>query len=376
MRSAAAQTRTSNEATTMKPDTHAAPLAADSIDTADSGAEERQRPLPSPAKLRRDFPLSPTGRETVRRGRAAIADILTGRDAARLLIVCGPCSIDDVNSALVYAGRLKKLADRVADKAVLVMRTYFEKPRSVVGWKGLLYEPLDGTAWTPASGLTLARRLAARINESGLPCATEFLNPLLALYLEDLFAYGSIGSRTVESQVHRELASRLALPMGLKNGMDGDAASALNAQRSAAAAHRFFGTTLSGDPCLLESPGNPLAHVILRGGAAGPNFDACSVEQAATRATRPGLLRPVLVDCSHGNSGKDHHRQPTVAREVVRQVRAGQRGIAGIMLESYLVEGRQDAEADAARRFGQSITDSCIGWTDTEDLILEIADKR
>lgn len=329
--------------------------------------------LQPPSKLRRDIPLSENGRRTVSKTRFEIGEILSGRDADRVVVVCGPCSIDDVNSALVYAERMRRLAEEVEEKIVLVMRTYFEKPRSVVGWKGMLYDPMNGTLGSPSGGLSIARRLAVRLNESGVPCATEFLNPLLALYLEDCMAYGSIGSRTVESQIHRELASRLSLPIGLKNAMDGNCGSALNAVQSAQSPHSFFGQDLDGNPVLVESGGNQGAHVILRGGSNGPNYSEACVSEAVAQGRALGLGRPVVVDCSHGNSQKDHRRQTSVAKEVLRQLTCGQKGIAGIMLESNLVEGRQDANGAQTRRFGQSITDACIGWKDTEYLVKELA---
>ena len=326
-----------------------------------------------PSKLRRDIPLTKTGMETVKRARFEIGEILSGKDGARIVVVCGPCSIDDVNSALVYAERLARLAEEVKDKILLVMRTYFEKPRSVVGWKGMLYDSLKGSETNPSEGMTVARRLAARLNESGVACATEFLNPLLALYLEDCMAYGSIGSRTVESQIHRELASRLPLPMGMKNAMDGNLPSALNAVQSAQSPHSFFGQDLEGRPVMVETRGNAGAHIILRGGSNGPNFSEAIVRGAVSAGQRLGIRRPVVVDCSHGNSGKDHTRQPLVARDIIRQLRDGQEGLAGVMLESHLVEGRQDARNPSGRRFGQSITDACIGWKDTEQLVKEFA---
>lgn len=329
----------------------------------------------SPRKLRGDVPLSNRGREGVATFREEIGDILSGRDRKRALVVCGPCSIDDVNSALVFGDRIRRLGEEVSDKVVLVMRTYFEKPRSVVGWKGLLYDPLNDEDGGPSSGLAIARRLAVRLCESGVACATEFLNPLLALYLDDCVSYGSIGSRTVESQIHRELASRLRMPVGMKNGMDGDYRSALNAVRAAQHAHRFFGQDLEGRMAVIESRGNAGAHVILRGGSNGPNFEEKVVEAVVLEGRKLGLERPVVVDCSHGNSGKDHRRQPGVAREVIRQLAEGQGGIAGIMLESHLVEGRQEAEGVERRRFGQSITDACIGWKDTEYLVKSLAES-
>lgn len=326
-------------------------------------------------KLRRDIPLSSAALATVAKARKEISDILEGRDRSRMLVICGPCSIDDVNSALVYAERLQRLSSEVDERVMLVMRTYFEKPRSVVGWKGMLYQSADGRAESPSGGLCVARRLAVRINQSGLPCATEFLNPLLARYIDDCMAYGSIGSRTVESQIHREFASSMQMPIGMKNAMDGSVGPALNAVKSARSQHSFFGGNLRGEPCLIDSSGNNLAHVILRGGSNGPNFDEPTVDLTVEQARVLGLQRPVVVDCSHGNSRKEHRRQASVAIEAMRQFCAGQSGIGGIMLESHLIEGRQDAEGCGPRVFGQSITDSCMGWKDTEYLVKEIAGR-
>ncbi|MBC2605420.1 3-deoxy-7-phosphoheptulonate synthase [Pelagicoccus albus] len=328
--------------------------------------------IPSPFQMRQNLPLDENGQATVARARTEIGDILQGKDSERLLILCGPCSIDNVNSALVYAERFARLAEEVLDKALLVMRTYFEKPRSVVGWKGLLYDPMTEGERSPAAGIALARRLLARLTGSGVSCATEFLNPLLAPYLEDCMSYGSIGARTVESQIHRELASRLEMPIGLKNGMDGGLSSAVNAVRSAQSSHSFYSQDLHGCPALVSTQGNNGAHVILRGGSNGPNFDSKSVSNAVDAGRLLGLSRGVVVDCSHGNSGKDHRKQASVAMEVLRQKVAGQDGIAGIMLESNLVAGQQSANA-GPRVFGQSITDACIGWKDTECLVRELA---
>lgn len=326
--------------------------------------------------MRRDVPLSTEAKATVAKARREISDILYGRDRDRILVICGPCSIDDVNSAYVYAERLRKLAERVSDRVLVVMRTYFEKPRSVIGWKGLLYDSLTGNESSPTAGISLARRFAARVNDSGLPCATEFLNPLLSLYLEDAMAYGSIGARTVESQIHRELASRLEVPMGMKNGVDGALDAALNAVMSSRSKHSFFGQNLDGDACLVETGGNSRSHLILRGGSKGPNYDEESLGDAVAKGRSLGLERPVIVDCSHGNSQKDHTKQPRVAEEILRQIKAGQSGVAGLMLESHLVAGRQDLGSGQVRKFGQSITDACIGWKDTEYLILKLSQWR
>lgn len=327
--------------------------------------------LPSPRNLKSAIPRSPVAAATVKQGRQTVKRILNGSDD-RLLVVCGPCSIHDINSSLDYAKRLSRLARRVQDKVTIVMRVYFEKPRSVVGWKGLVYDPnLDGAA-APSLGLRIARRLLNRINELGLPCATEFLNPVIAPYIEDHIAYGAIGARTAESQIHRELASRLAMPIGMKNDMQGNIDTALNAIRSSNQPHSFFGSNEDGRAAILSSPGNPYAHVFLRGGYNGPNLDRDSIGSAASKLASANLKRPIMLDCSHANSGKDFRKQGPNALEAVRLLAEGQPAIAGIMLESNLVEGNQPIDSSDERTYGQSVTDSCIGWEETEAIILEI----
>ena len=331
--------------------------------------------LLSASEIRREFPMTPTARQTVYQSRKAIENVLRASDASRLMVICGPCSIHDINAAMEYATKLRKLSKEVSEKLILVMRTYFEKPRSVVGWKGLLYDPdLQGRSHK-ANGLSLSRRLLNRINEIGIPCATEFLNPLLAPYLEDGIAYGSIGSRTAESQIHRELASGLTMPIGMKNGMEGDIETAVNATKAARKPHAMFGMSQSGDPAIIETTGNPYTHVFLRGGRKGPNYDSQSLKEANNGMSDSHLKRPVMIDCSHGNSGKDHKKQAKVAREVISKFVSGHRSIAGIMLESNLFEGQQTFRAGKPHCYGQSITDSCIGWEETESLILEIAER-
>ncbi len=335
------------------------------------GAEK----LLSPLAARQEIPITLSARRNVQLARKQVQSILKGSDKERLIVVAGPCSIHDINAAMDYALKLRKLSKRVEEKLLLVMRTYFEKPRSVVGWKGLLYDPdlLGGSQ--KANGISLARRLMNRINEIGIPCATEFLNPLLAHYLEDGMTYGSIGSRTAESQIHRELASSLKLPIGMKNGMEGDVETCLNATRATRKPHAMFGIDERGQPAILETKGNPFAHVFLRGGRNGPNYHQHSVSQAIEGMAESDLQRPVMIDCSHGNSDKDHKKQAPVARSVIDQFKEGQRAIAGIMLESNLYEGQQSFRAGKPHCYGQSITDSCIGWDETENLILEIAER-
>lgn len=332
-------------------------------------------PLPSPEQLRTAIPRTRASRKTVDRSRAEIERILSGQDDQRLLVVCGPCSIHDLNASIEYAQRLAQLAKSVEDEIAIVMRTYFEKPRSVVGWKGLVYDPELAGAGAPHNGLSIARRLLACINDMGLPCATEFLNPIIALYLEDFISYGAIGSRTAESQIHRELVSKLPMPTGMKNDMQGELQSAVNAIQSANQAHSIFAIDAQGTPAIINAPGNPYAHVFLRGGRQGPNLDRQSIRSASETLASPTLKRPIMLDCSHANSGKDYRNQGSNALNATELFLDGSPEIAGIMLESNLIEGSQSFQAGGPHTYGQSITDSCIGWEETEALILGIARK-
>jgi 3-deoxy-7-phosphoheptulonate synthase len=303
-----------------------------------------------------------------------VRDVLHGRDPDRLVVIVGPCSLHDADAAREYADRLAPLAAAHADALVVVMRTSFEKPRTTVGWKGLVNDPhLDGSCDVEA-GLQLARRLLLEINGRGLPCASELLDPVTPQYIGDLVAWAAIGARTTESQTHREMASGLSMPVGFKNGTDGSLASAVNAMISAASPHSFLGISAEGMTAVIKTSGNPDRHLVLRGGGGGPNHGAEHVARAARLAAAEGAPRGVMIDCSHDNSGKDHRRQGGVCREVLAQVRAGQRAILGLMLESNLAEGRQDWVPGAPLRHGVSITDACIGWPETEALLGEIAD--
>jgi len=332
-------------------------------------------PIPSPADLKTEIPRSASAVSTIDRSRQTIRDILKGKDVHRLVVICGPCSIHDANAAYDYAQRLAKLAREVEDEMLVVMRTYFEKPRSVVGWKGLLYDPeLEGSA-AAAGGLGVARRILANITSLGLPCATEFLSPVLAAYQEDFISYGSIGARTVESQIHRELAAGLEMPVGMKNNLAGDIGSSINAVRAANRPHSVFLNDEYGRSCIAHVKGNPFAHLFLRGGHSGPNLDTASIRKASRDLNSRELRRPVMVDCSHANSGKDFRRQGSNACRVVDQFLAGNPETAGLMLESNLEAGRQNFQAGRSHAFGQSITDGCIGWSETESLIREIALK-
>jgi len=290
-----------------------------------------------------------------------------------LLVVVGPCSLHDPASALEFASRLAELAPQVTDQLLLVMRAYVEKPRTTIGWKGLLYDPqLDGSS-DMAEGLHVSRRLMLDILASGLPIATELLQPLAAGYYDDLLGWAAIGARTSESQIHRELVSGLGLPVGFKNGTDGSLGIACDAMRSAAHPHQHFGLDDLGHPALISTSGNPDTHLVLRGGHSGPNYDVRSVAQARETLLRQGLAARIMVDCSHANSGKNPLRQPAVLQSVIGQRLAGDTCLRGVMLESHLLDGCQPLTADL--RYGVSITDGCLGWRSTEQMLLDAAQR-
>ncbi len=337
-----------------------------------AGAARRSaQPLPSPAVLRQRLPLSDALAARVHADRNAIRAVLDGRDP-RLLVVVGPCSLHDPVAALEYAERLAALAPELSDQLLLVMRAYVEKPRTTIGWKGLLYDPhLDGRG-DMAEGLRLSRRLMLDILEAGLPLASELLQPMAASYFDDLLGWAAIGARTSESQIHRELVSGLDLPVGFKNGTDGSLTIACDAMRSAAHPHRHFGIDALGHPALLETHGNPDTHLVLRGGHRAPNHDAASVAQARAALAKQGIAARLVVDCSHANSGKDPLRQPAVLAEVIEQRLAGDVSLRGVMLESNLFDGCQPLSGEL--RYGVSITDGCLGWTGTERLLRETAE--
>lgn len=332
------------------------------------------RPLLPPAILIEELPLNSEGAAFVRGQREAIAKIMSGKDD-RLLVVAGPCSIHDTEAALEYARRLKELADRFADDLHVAMRVYFEKPRTVVGWKGLINDPyLDGSFQINA-GLRLARKLLLDVGKIGLPIGTEFLDTIIPQFIADLVSWASIGARTTESQVHRELASGLSMPVGFKNGTGGSIQVAIDAIRSAEYSHWFPSVTKQGVTAIFCTSGNDTGHLILRGGArTGPNYEEPQVAEAVESLRESGLPPCLMIDCSHGNSRKDYRRQPGVAAEVARQIAAGSRHICGVMLESFLVEGRQDLEPKAELTFGQSITDACISFEKTEEVFAGLAE--
>jgi 3-deoxy-7-phosphoheptulonate synthase len=333
---------------------------------------EKIRPLIPPAILMENLPITERASTTVAEGRHAIAAALRGDDD-RLVVVVGPCSIHDVDAAREYAARLKAEAERHARDLVVVMRVYFEKPRTTVGWKGLINDPnLDGS-FVINRGLHLARALLLDLAELGLPTGCEFLDTITPQYIADLVSWGAIGARTTESQVHRELASGLSVPVGFKNGTDGNIQIAIDAVKAAGHPHQFLSVTKQGLSAIVATRGNPDCHVILRGASGGPNYGAEDVARAVAALEKAALRGRVMVDCSHGNSGKDHRRQPLVAGDLAGQIRGGSAAVTGVMVESHLVEGRQDPVAGLPLVYGQSITDACIGWTDTVPVLAELA---
>src|SRR6266704_1462758 len=333
---------------------------------------ESIRPLLPPAILLEELPLSEKGSLVVGRTRKEVTRVLRGEDD-RLLVIVGPCSIHDPVAGLDYARRLKKLADELGHDLRIVMRVYFEKPRTTVGWKGLINDPhLDGS-FAINEGLRLARRLLLDLAELGLPAGCEFLDPISPQFTSDLVSWGAIGARTTESQVHRELASGMSMPLGFKNGTDGGIQIAIDAVRAASHTHSFLGVTEQGLCAIVRTRGNPDCHVILRGGASGPNYDAVSVQKTAAALVDAGLPPRLMVDTSHGNSDKDYRRQPVAGRDIAEQVAHGEAAIFGVMMESFLVDGRQELADPAALRYGQSITDSCMGWEMTIPVLTELA---
>jgi 3-deoxy-7-phosphoheptulonate synthase len=334
---------------------------------------ESLRPLLPPAILMEEIPVSEEGTTVVSAARLAAARILHGHDD-RLLVVVGPCSIHDTKAGLDYARKLKERAEARAQDLLVVMRVYFEKPRSTVGWKGLINDPrLDGS-FAINEGLRLARRFLVDLAEMGLPAGTEFLDPITPQFLADLVAWGAIGARTSESQVHRELASGLSMPVGFKNGTDGNVQVAIDAARSSAHPHHFLSVTKQGVAAIVATAGNRDCHLVLRGGSTGPNYSREKVAASVHALSAAALPPRLMLDCSHANSGKDHERQAEVARHVAEQVREGNRGIMGVMMESFLVAGRQDHEGKSSLTYGQSITDACMSWERTEPLLDDLAE--
>jgi 3-deoxy-7-phosphoheptulonate synthase len=331
------------------------------------------RPLVAPVELQAGLPLLADAARGVRRARRAIEAVIAGRDR-RLLVVVGPCSIHDPDAALELAGQVQRTALALDDELLLIMRVYFEKPRTVNGWKGLINDPGLDETFQIGTGLQVARQLLCDIAALGLPAGTEFLDTVFGQYYADAVAWGCIGARTVESQVHRELASGLSMPVGFKNRTDGDLQVAADAMRAARHPHWFPSLAPDGRPAILGTSGNPATHLVLRGGSrTGPNYGSAAVKEAATLLRDAGLSPALMIDCSHGNSARDPSRQPAVAAEVAAQVAAGSREIIGAMLESNLVGGRQDLVRGRKLVRGQSITDACLAWKDTVPVLRTLA---
>jgi 3-deoxy-7-phosphoheptulonate synthase len=330
-------------------------------------------PLVSPRELKSSLPVPDAVRARVIESRHQIRNMIHGRDERRFMVVVGPCSIHDPESAYEYAARLARVADATRDQLLIVMRTYFEKPRTVVGWKGLLSDPrLDGSDDLPA-GLSLARAVLLRINGLGLPCGTEFLDPVVPQYVGDLVTWAAIGARTTESQTHRQMASGLSMPVGFKNSTDGSLQNAQNAMISARHPHTFLGINGDGLTAVVKTIGNPDGHVVLRGGGGQSNYHPKDIAIAVELVKQQGLPRGVIVDCSHDNSGKDHTKQGAILQEVAQTFGSGQRAILGAMIESNVAAGKQSWKQGVQLANGVSITDACIGWEETERLLLETA---
>ncbi len=353
----------------MKPAT--APPSADTANTTSNLRIRSLEPLVPPARLCALLPLDAAATQTIVEGRRAVERVLAGEDP-RLVAVVGPCSIHDLDAARDYAARLHTLAGRVADRLLVIMRVYFEKPRTTVGWKGLINDPhLDGT-FDVATGLRLARGLLIEIARSGLPTATEFLEPITPQYIADTIVLGAIGARTTESPTHRQMASGLSMPVGFKNSTDGSLQAAVDAMQSARTPHSFLGIDNDGGTAVVSTTGNPWGVLMLRGGRSGSNYSPEVMQEARRRLDAAGLPVRVIVDCSHANSGKDHRRQSVVWRDVLAQRVAGDRAIVGMMLESNIAAGSQEASPDRTKlAYGVSVTDGCIGWEETEELLLE-----
>lgn len=327
----------------------------------------------SPEELKSQVPITDATSDLVYAAREAIRDVLWGRDT-RLLAIVGPCSIHDPDAAIDYAGRLAKIRDRIADDVLVLMRVYFEKPRTTVGWKGLINDPfLNGTYDIPL-GLRMARRVLAEVNALELPTATEMLDPIVPQYIADLVSWAAIGARTTESQTHREMSSGLSMPVGFKNATDGGIEVAVNGIISAARSHRFLGVDGLGRVSVVRTAGNPDCHLVLRGGAGGPNYDAEAVRRSLEQLSQAGANAHLIIDCSHDNSCKKYEKQAEVAAEVAKQVRDGQSGIVGVMIESNIVAGKQPATLPRSDLvYGQSITDGCVDLEKTEEILLDLA---
>lgn len=335
---------------------------------------QTQEVLLTPFELKKDLPMSDAAAKTVVAGRTAVQDILSHKDH-RLIVVIGPCSIHDTDAAMDYAQRLKAIAEKVNDTLLLVMRVYFEKPRTTVGWKGLINDPHLDDSFKISEGLHIGRRLLIDISELGLPTATEALDPISPQYLQDLISWSAIGARTTESQTHREMASGLTPAVGFKNGTDGGLAVAINALQSVANPHRFLGINSEGRVAIIATKGNPYAHIVLRGGNGRPNYDSVSVAACEQELRKANIDTNIMVDCSHANSNKNHELQPLVMENVTQQIVDGNHSIIGLMVESNLKAGNQKLSANRDEmEYGLSVTDACIDWETTEASLLAMRD--
>jgi 3-deoxy-7-phosphoheptulonate synthase len=334
-----------------------------------------QEILISPSQLQRELPITATAADVVTQGRQAVRDILDRKDH-RLMVVIGPCSIHDPIAAMDYARRLKALAEKVSDTLCIVMRVYFEKPRTTVGWKGLINDPYLNDSFKIAEGLHVGRKLLLDIAELGLPSATEALDPISPQYLQDLISWSAIGARTTESQTHREMASGLSSAVGFKNGTDGSLGAAINSLQSISSPHRFLGINKEGQVSIVTTRGNPYGHVVLRGGNGKPNYDSVSVAMCEKELRNAGVSNNIMVDCSHANSDKNHELQPLVLDNVANQILEGNKSIIGVMIESNIGEGNQKISSDLSQlKYGVSVTDACIGWETTEQVLTAAAEK-
>lgn len=347
-------------------------MSADKVDNLNVASQEV---LITPKALKAALPLSDALRQQVSDSRQVIRDILDGKDH-RLFVVVGPCSIHDTDAAMDYARRLKALAERISDTVYVVMRVYFEKPRTTVGWKGLINDPHLNNSFDIEEGLHIGRKLLIDITSLGLPTSTEALDPISPQYLQDIICWSAIGARTTESQTHREMASGLSSPVGFKNGTDGNLTVAINALQSVSSPHSFLGINKQGQVAIIRTKGNQYGHIVLRGGSNGPNYDSVHVKLCEQALDKAGLKPNIMIDCSHANSEKDPARQPLVVEDVISQIHEGNRSIIGLMIESNIGWGNQSIPDDRSQlAYGVSITDPCIDWDATEKCLLNLADR-
>lgn len=334
---------------------------------------EKFIPLITPKALKTLYPLSDTAYQTVRQGRSVVQDILDGKDK-RILVVVGPCSIHDTKAAHEYADKLKVLAEELSDELFIVMRVYFEKPRTTTGWKGLINDPDMNDSFDIEKGLGMARKLLLELNEKGLPCATEALDPNTPQYIQDLISWSAIGARTTESQTHREMSSGLSCPVGFKNGTDGSMTVAVNAMQAVQSGHSFLGLSDEGQVCIIKSKGNQYAHVVLRGGNDKPNYDENAIKATEDALAKSNTSGKIMVDASHANSGKDPYLQPMVIQNIASQIQNGNKSIMGLMIESHLKGGRQNIPSDLSQlEYGKSVTDGCLDWESTVEALRSFA---